>query len=103
MKLCGDGAQFSRTSQFVLLSFSLPDNSDDALSSYGNLLPAQLHAYTIFLCFLQLGNHTFAAIKSGENYTLLAEGLKPVFDEMNKVIAAGKVVVDGVDIHIFHP
>lgn len=47
VKLCGDGAQFSRTSQFVLLSFSLPDNSDDALSSYGNLLPAQPHVYTI--------------------------------------------------------
>ena len=48
--------------------------------------------------FSQLENHTFAAIKSGENYTLLAEGLKPVFDEMYKVIAAGKVVVDWVDV-----
>ena len=37
VKLSGDGAIFSRTSQFTLLSFSLPDLSiENVLSSYGN-------------------------------------------------------------------
>ena len=35
VKLSGDGARFSRTSQFALLSLSLPDHAEDVLSSYG--------------------------------------------------------------------
>ena len=38
VKLSGDGALFSRTAQFTLLSFSLPDlSTENALSCYGNV------------------------------------------------------------------
>ena len=37
VKLSGDGAQFSRTSSFVLLSFSLPSLSDNMLSGHSKI------------------------------------------------------------------
>ena len=37
VKISGDGAQFSKTSKFILLSFSLPFLANDALSGYGML------------------------------------------------------------------
>ena len=37
IKISGDGVQFSKTSKFTLLSFSLPFPFNDALSGYGLL------------------------------------------------------------------
>ena len=37
VKISGDGAKFSKSSQFILLSFSLPFLSSNPLSGYGKL------------------------------------------------------------------
>ena len=37
IKIRDNGAQFSKTSKFIFLSFSLPFLSNDALSDYGML------------------------------------------------------------------
>ena len=37
VKLSGDGARMSRVSNFILLSFSILQSTDDLLSSKGNI------------------------------------------------------------------
>ena len=64
MILSGDRAQFSRTSQFTLLSFTLPDlSTENSLSSYGNALCTITIMMTLYYC---IGNHTIAKVKVGE-------------------------------------
>ena len=40
VKISGDGAHFSKTSQFLLVSFPLPFDSSNSLAGYGKLLAA---------------------------------------------------------------
>ena len=88
VKLSGDGALFSRTAQFTLLSFSFPDlSTENALSCYGNV-------YIESMTTLCTGNYTFAAVKEGENFLVIKEAFAPVLEEINNLIAAGKVLVD---------
>ena len=44
------------------------------------------------------GNHTFAAVKAGEEYLVIKEAFAPVLEEINNLIAAGKVLVDGSEV-----
>ena len=52
VKISGDGAKFSKSSQFVLLSFSLPFLSSSSLSGYGKL--SIIAVYRISLTILQV-------------------------------------------------
>ena len=46
VKISGDGAQFSKTSKFLLLTFSLPFLASDALSGSGKLSHTHTHTHT---------------------------------------------------------
>ena len=50
-------------------------------------LPSPFHGY-----------HTFAAVRSAEDYDSLRKSFEPVFSEMNKLIRDGKVNVNGMSI-----
>lgn len=77
VKLSGDGAKFSKSSSYVLLSLSFPGVS--------NVLAGT-------------GNHTFAAVKISEKYELLRDSLKPVFKELNSLIKKKKIVIGGTTV-----
>ena len=75
VKFSGDGASFSRNATYELLSFSFPSLCDDALAG--------------------TGNHTFAAVKCTENYDNLKQALEPVLADMNELIEAQEIEVEG--------
>ena len=75
VKFSGDGANFSRNATYELLSFSFPSLCDDALAG--------------------TGNHTFAAVKCTENYDNLKQALEPVLADMNELIEAQEIEVEG--------
>ena len=57
------------------MSFSFPSLCDDALAG--------------------TGNHTFAAVKCTENYDNLKQALEPVLADMNELIEAQEIEVEG--------
>ena len=71
MKISGDGAEFSRCSSFVFLSFSLPGTTENVLSSSG----MQTNTWTVHVCTMS-----------------------PVIDEINSLIKSP--AVDGYDVDI---
>ncbi len=62
VKFSGDGARFTRSASYVLLSFSFPSPSTDVLAGSGN--------------------HTFAAIRCVEKYDSLEAGLESDIDAL---------------------
>lgn len=79
VKIGGDGAPFSRTSSYILLSFSLP-TLQKKLSSEGN---KTLTKSVESIDFLIAGVYTFAALRGIEEYSLLKNGFAPVIEEIN--------------------
>ena len=81
MKLSGDGAPFSHSSSYILLSFSLTSLQKSLSSSEV---------------------HTVAVLKGVENYETLQEGLAPVLAEMKEVMEAGFVEggADGTPVEL---
>ena len=97
VKLSGDGAQFSRSSHYVLLSFSFPGLAGDVLCGSGKLTVCRLLDTTVYCQYvLLLGNHTFAAVKGSESYELLSSAFAPVFQELNEAIVNPCVEINGV-------
>ena len=97
MKLSGDGARFSSSSSFLLLSFSLPGTASKVLSGAGKLSNV---SFKILLTddpsfsLMRLGNHTFAAVRGTESYSRL-QSLAVVLEEMNSLIADPYIDVEG--------
>ena len=84
VKISGDGARFSSSSSFLLLSFSFPGSSESVLSGAG-WSSRYMCSLASFIIFCPLGNHTFAAIRGIESYSLLSS-LKDVLAEINSLI-----------------
>ena len=112
----------------VFLTFSFPLLAKDALAGSGTLyiprlsslskhplrlsslskhpLNERLQTLTTSVCSciimytLPSGNHTYAAIKGGESYELLSQGLGSVIAEVNQVITKGSVTVDGREVKL---
>lgn len=74
VKFSGDGASFSKSTNYVLLSFSFPSLCKNVLAG--------------------VGNHTFAAVKSAEKYDALKKALEPVFSELNELIEEQEIAID---------
>ena len=99
IKISGDGAQFSKTSKFILLSFSLPFLSNDALSGYGMLQTYIVSSTQKYFAFCILGNHTFAAVRAtDECYEVLDTALRPVFNEINALMRRKHIKVKDRDV-----
>ena len=102
MKLSGDGARFTRSSNIVLLSFVFPELQENVLSGIGKYFPlnnnnnsnkTNLHTYTIQIHMV--GNHTFAGLKSEESYEALSLGLEEVLQDLNSLISDPYVQING--------
>ena len=74
-KVSMDGARMSRTTNFLILSFCLLQNEDNAMSSKGN--------------------RTVAVVNGSESYDTVRDSLKKPLEEINKLIAQKSIEVDG--------
>ena len=87
VKLSGDGAKFSKSSNFILLSFSFLDLHSQVLTGRGNKqLLWSIEPTLILQTIHNTGNNTFAAVCADESYWSLKEGLEPVLDEINAIV-----------------
>ena len=74
VKFSGDGANFNKSGNYLLLSFSFPSICKDVLAGKGN--------------------HTFAVVPCSEDYTSLKQNFAPVFSEMNEIIEEKEIIVN---------
>ena len=83
LKVSGDGAKFSRTSNFLLMSFALLETGKDVLCSNNQC--------------------TFAAVKAPEEFDACREPMSSIFKEINELIEARSIEIDGkkVDIDVY--
>ena len=72
VKFSGDGANFNKSGNYLLLSFSFPSICKDVLAGKGN--------------------HTFAVVPCSEDYTSLKQNFAPVFSEMNELIEEKEII-----------
>ncbi|KAL5502848.1 hypothetical protein EMCRGX_G009684 [Ephydatia muelleri] len=75
VRISGDGAKFSRTSSFVLLSYAI-------LMPVGRYLSG-------------IGNHTIAVVKGAEDYDTISTALAATFQEIDGLQQLGFVAVNG--------
>ncbi|KAL5496433.1 hypothetical protein EMCRGX_G012714 [Ephydatia muelleri] len=80
VRISGDGAKFSRTSSFVLLSYAI-------LMPVGRYLSG-------------IGNHTIAVVKGAEDYDTISTALAATFQEIDGLQQLGFVAVNGVSYNI---
>ena len=74
MKISGDIANMTRSSNYILMTFGLLDASEDIMAAKGN--------------------HTIAVVKGKEDYDVLKESFKDVLRDINEVVAEKKIDVD---------
>ena len=89
MKISGDGARMTRTSNYILMSFGKLQSSDDIMSAKGNHTTAVVK-----------GNHTTAVVKGKEDYDLLRECFADVFRDINKVVTEKKIDLNGETVNL---
>ena len=80
IKISGDGARMSRTTNFMMFSFALLQAKESIMSSKSN--------------------RTVAIINGPEKYETMKTSLKHFFKEVNELIEKGQITVDGKDIDI---
>lgn len=75
IKISIDGAKMSRTTNFVILSFSLLQNEESVMSSKGN--------------------RTIAVVNGPENYSTIQNSLSKSLEEINDLIDQKKIDING--------
>ena len=80
IKISGDGAKISRTTNFNLLSFSVLDIGQNVLSGRGN--------------------RTIAIVNGPENYEVLKTSFKNVFGTINNLINSGEINIGNISVPI---
>ena len=80
VKISGDGAKMSRTTNFMILSFALLQTGEKVMSSKGN--------------------RTLCIVNGPEKYDTLKSSMGSVINEINSVIKNGKLEVDGKEVPI---
>lgn len=96
MKISGDGAKFSKSSNIILLSFSFPGFQQTALSGAGKQLYVAKPHHTMLCVLLTenvIGNHTFAAINAQENYDTLSSDMNDVMKSINNLVAKPEIEI----------
>lgn len=74
VKISGDGANMTRSSNYILMTFALLDASEDIMAAKGN--------------------HTIAVVRGKEDYDTLKDSFKDVFQEINEMVAQEKIAVN---------
>ena len=116
VKLSGDGVKMSHSNNLFVCSFALLDiDGQNILSSAGMI--CIFNAYEPFVlshlnlsisiikffcvCFnLYSANHTVALVMGKEDHETLRESLANVISDVNKLIDAGKINVEGRDFEL---
>ena len=80
VKLSGDGARMSRTTNFMMMSFTLLQLNESVMSPKHN--------------------RTVAIINGPEKYATLKASLSPFFREVNELISNGSTTVDGQNVQL---
>lgn len=80
IKLSGDGAQMTRNTNFIIMSFAFLDGNGNAMSAKGN--------------------HTIAVIKESECYQVMKESLRDVFSGINSLNSTKKIEVGNKNINL---
>ena len=80
VKLSGDGARMSRTTNFMMFSFALLQTKESILSSKSN--------------------RTIAIVNGPEKYETMKTSLSSFFEEVNGLIDQGSISIDGNDIKL---
>ena len=79
MKLSGDGARMTRSTNFIMFLF--------ALLQKPNVMSSK-------------SNRTVAIVNGKEEYETLASSLKDFFQEVNSLIAQGAILIDGQKVKL---
>jgi hypothetical protein len=80
IKISGDGAKMTNNSNFILLSFAILQTGESVMSAKGN--------------------RTIGVVNGKEDYSTIKEAFTDIIDELNQLIADGKLNVEGKDINI---
>ena len=80
VKLSGDGARMSRSTNFMIMSFALLQCNEKVMSSKSN--------------------RTVAIINGPENYETLKQSLSNLFTEINGLIKTGTILIDGEHVKL---
>ena len=80
IKISGDGAKMTNYSNFILLSFAILQTGESVMSAKGN--------------------RTIGVVNWKEDYSTIKEAFTYIIDELNQLIADGKLNVEGKDINI---
>ena len=80
IKLSGDGARMSRTTNFMMFSFTLLQNNESVMSSKSN--------------------RTVAIVNGPEKYCTMKESLSTFFEEINALKEKGTLLVDDKEIKL---
>lgn len=80
VKISGDGTKMSRSTNFMFLSFSLMQTDEKVMSSRGN--------------------RTIAIVNGPEKYDTLEHSFSSVINEINTVLEAGFIDVDGKQVKV---
>ena len=80
VKISGDGAKMSRTTNFMILSFCLLQTGEKVMSSRGN--------------------RTIAIVNGPEKYETLEHSFSSAINEINTVLETGFIEVDGQEVQI---
>ena len=80
VKLSGDGARMSRSTNFTMMSFTLLQLNESVMSLKHN--------------------RTVAIINGPEKYETLKASLSQIFCEVNDLISKGTIIVDGQDVQL---
>jgi hypothetical protein len=83
VKISGDGANMTRSSNFILMSFAILQSTDDVLAAKGN--------------------HTIAVVKGKEDYDVLKHCFRDVFNDINDMLREKKLDLgeDTVNLEFF--
>ena len=79
IKINGDGARMTRNSNFILLSFSILQTGESVMYAKEN--------------------RTIAIVNGSEGYQTLQEAFREIFEDINKMIASGKLTVNNKEVN----
>ena len=80
IKISGDGAKMTNNSNFILLSFAILQTGENVMSAKGN--------------------RTIGIVNGKEDYSTMKESFGDIISEVNKLVAAGKINVEGKNINV---
>ena len=81
IKLSGDGAQMSRSTNFMMFSFSLPQLDETVMSAKGN--------------------RTVAIVNGPEKYETLKTSFSDLFGKVHELIRNKTIPIDGEDLELY--